>query len=205
MFLVEVFLKNVTGHACVRYINQISLILFMKPKISIDTPISELTVRRYEKPYNLSRRELVRKLCLSIGILQPGDSRDVIVDLLYVMLEAKMESKVLSSEEITRLVIELRKAESLELNGVAGSNIRRQLKRLREVHIVEKVKNNYRITEFLGLKANFDEKIMKYMLPSILERVREYFDKVDEVFANKNEIKSMNANIEKNSSNVIKA
>lgn len=177
----------------------------MNAKISIDTPISELTIRRYEKPYNLSRRELVRKLCLSIGLLQPGDSRDIVVDLLYVMLEAKMENKLQSSEEITKLVIELRKKEKLELNGVAGSNIRRQLKRLREVHIVEKVKNNYRITEFLTIRSTFDEKIMKYMLPSILERVREYYEKVDEAFVNKNEAKTQAMNSEKNSHNTIKA
>lgn len=163
----------------------------MKQKISIDTPLSELTLRRYEKPHNLSRRELVRKLCLSIGLLQPGDSRDVIVDVLYVMLEGKNESKQLSSEEVNSLVIDLRKKEGLTQNGVAGSNIRRQLKRLRELHIIEKVKNNYRITEFASVKLTFEEKILKYMLPSILERIREYYEKIDEIFDNKSDVKSI--------------
>ena len=154
----------------------------MTQNISIDTPLSELTIRRYEKPYNLPRRELIRKLCLSIGLLQPGDSRDVIVDVLYVMLEAKQDGKLLSSDEVNRLVIEMRKKEGLSQKGVAGSNIRRQLKRLRELHIAEKIKNNYRITEFSNIKSTFDEKIMRYMLPSILERVKEYYEKVDEIF-----------------------
>ncbi len=48
-------------------------------KISKDIPLSEITLRRYEKPSKLSERELVRKICLSVGLLQPGDSRDVIV------------------------------------------------------------------------------------------------------------------------------
>jgi len=154
----------------------------MKQNRSIDTPLVELTLRRYEKPYNLTKRELVKKLCLSIGLLQPGDSRDVVVDVLYVMLEARKEGKYLSSEQINVDVIQLRKNEKLALNGIAGSNIRRQLKRLREAQLVEKVKNDYRITEFQTIKSTFDEKIQKYILPSIIERVREYYEKVDSAF-----------------------
>ena len=74
-------------------------------KRSIDTPLSEITLRRYEKPYNLPKRELVRKLCLSLGLLNPGDSRDVIVDILYVLLEAGSNQKRLSSDEIREEVI----------------------------------------------------------------------------------------------------
>lgn len=173
-------------------------------KISIDTPLCELTLRRYEKPHNLTKRALVRKLCLSIGLLQPGDSRDVIVDVLYVMLEARSESKLLSSDDVNRLVIEMRKKENLQLNGIAGSNIRRQLKRLRELHAVEKIKNNYRITEFTSVKSTFEDKIIVYMLPSIIERVKEYYEKVDEVFGC-TESQRHDVSIEKQSQNIIKA
>ena len=55
-----------------------------KKTISRDVPLNEITLRRYEKPDNLKGRDLVRKLCLSLGLLQPGDSRDVIVDIFYV-------------------------------------------------------------------------------------------------------------------------
>jgi len=54
-------------------------LLSMKKTISKDTPLAEIILRRYEKPTNLSERDLVRKLCFSIGLLQPGDSRDVVV------------------------------------------------------------------------------------------------------------------------------
>ena len=154
----------------------------MKQTISIDTPLNEITLRRYEKPYNLTRRELVRKLCLSVGLLQPGDSRDVIVDILYSLLLAKKNGLLLSSEDVQNQVIELRKSEQLALNGIAGSNIRRQLLRLREVHLVEKVKNTYRITEFSNINDTFEDKMIKYMIPSIIERVREYYNQVDEAF-----------------------
>ncbi|MBN2367718.1 hypothetical protein JXC34_01770 [Candidatus Woesearchaeota archaeon] len=152
---------------------------------SIDTPLSEITLRRYEKPYNLSKRELVRKLCLSLGLLNPGDSRDVIVDVLYVLLEANAEQKKLSSEEIRDGVLQLRKSEKLDETGTAASNIRRQIRRLRELLIAEKVKNDYRIAEFGRLKDIFDDKIEKFFVPSITERIREYIDAADESFLNK--------------------
>ena len=87
-------------------------------KISKDVPLSELTLRRYEKP-TLKDRALVRKLCLSIGLLQPGDSRDVVVDVLYTLLRAKKE---LNSEEVRDRVINFRKQKQLPILGVASSN-----------------------------------------------------------------------------------
>jgi len=152
-------------------------------KISKDTPISEITLRRYEKPYDLDRRELVRKLCLSSGLLQPGDSRDIIVDILFVLLDSKKESKLLSSEDVKSKVINARKQRNLPLVGVASSNVRRQLKRLRDIFLVEKVRNNYRITEFDNVSVIFNEKIEQYLLASMLDRVREYCKKVDEEFS----------------------
>ncbi len=149
---------------------------------SYDTPLSEITLRRYEKPYNLSKRELVRKLCLSLGLLNPGDSRDVIVDVLYVLLEAKKDSKLLSSEDVRNNVLEFRKQEKLDELGTAASNIRRQIRRLREVLLVEKIKNDYRITEHLPLTDIFNEKLEKFLIPSILERVKEYMKTIDETW-----------------------
>ena len=148
----------------------------------IETPISEITLRRYEKPYSSSKRELVKKACLSLGLLQPGDSRDIVVDVFYILLEAKKE---LSSEEIVKNVVELRKNEKLSLSGIAPSNIRRQLRRLREIFIAEKVKNNYRITENLPLSEIFNEKIEGILLKTINSRVKEYLDKVDSSFGRK--------------------
>ena len=148
-------------------------------KIARDLPLSELTIRRYEKP-NLQGRELVRKLCLSLGLLQPGDSRDVVVDILYIILKEKKE---LNSEEIREKVIEFRKQKQLPILGVASSNIRRQLKRLRDIFLVEKVINNYRITENLTLNEVMQEKIEKFLLPSITNRINDYIKAVDEEFS----------------------
>ncbi|MBI2670502.1 hypothetical protein HYX18_00780 [Candidatus Woesearchaeota archaeon] len=150
----------------------------MAKTISKDTPLAELTLRRYEKPYFSSRRDLIRKLCLSIGLLQPGDSRDIIVDILQALLDAKKSRKLLNSEEVRGKVIKLRKIQKLPLKGIASSNVRRQLKRLRDLFLIEKLQNNYRITEFEELNLIFEKKIKDIYLKSILERVHEYFNAV---------------------------
>ena len=147
----------------------------MDQKVSKDTPLAEITLRRYEKPQNLEKRDLVKKLCLSLGLLQPGDSRDVIVDVLHVLVNSK---KPLSSKEVEELVISLRKKTKLPLKGIASSNIRRQLKRLKDLFLIESIQNNYRINENESLDVIFEEKIKKYYLNSILERVKEYFNAV---------------------------
>ncbi len=151
-----------------------------------DIPLAELTLRRYEKPYELEKRELLRKFCLSIGLLQPGDSRDVIVDILYVLLESGKRQEHLSSEDIRKRVVKLRESYNIPLVGIAGSNIRRQLKRLRELLIAEKIKNSYRLSEFMKLSSIFEEKIEQYMLPSVVSRVKEYFMAIDREFFGEN-------------------
>lgn len=150
-------------------------------KISRDTPLAEITLRRYEKP-TTGDRELVRKFCLSVGLLQPGDSRDVVVDVFYVLLKAKQKREELHSEEIKNNVMGLRKGMGLPMLGIASSNIRRQLKRLKDLHLIETNANLYRITEFNHLSEIFEEKVENFLLNSVLSRVKEYMKKIDEEF-----------------------
>ncbi len=152
-------------------------------KVIKDTPLLELTLRRYEKPSTIDMRELLKKYCLSMGLLQPGDSRDVIVDIMHSLLKAKKEQKDLSSEEIRDMVIGLRKESNLPMLGIASSNVRRQIKRLRDLLLVEKIKNCYRITEFSRLQDTFEEKIEKYILPTIVSRIKEYHKVIDDEFS----------------------
>ena len=145
----------------------------------MEEPLTEITLRRYEKPYQLSERELLKKICLSLGLLQPADSRDVVIDILQVLLNAKKNKKLLGSEDIKNLVIAARKSQNLELNGIADSNIRRQLKKLRDVFLVEKIENSYRINEFEQLDKIFEEKIEKFFIPQITERIKEYLKELE--------------------------
>jgi len=161
------------------YINYFAKDILMG-KISIDAPISEIVMRRYEKPINLKERMLVRKLCLSLGLLQPGDSRDVIVDVFYVLLKNRMTP--ITCDVLEKNVISLRKKYKLPPLGITSSNIRRQLKRLRTLYLVEKIKTKYRIAESASLREIFSEKIEKFVLAGIIHRVYEYLDKIDQEF-----------------------
>lgn len=145
-----------------------------------EVPLSEIQFRRYEKPYDLKGRELIKKLCLSLGLLQPGDSRDIIVDIFWVMLKDRSNSTGISSEEVRRRAIEIRKEHSLSESGIASSNVRRQLKRLRDLFLIEKIRNNYRLNEGLSLSEIFSEKLEKYLIPTVLARVKDYISAVDE-------------------------
>ncbi len=154
------------------------------PKISRDTPLAEITLRRYEKP-TMNERELVRKLCLSIGLLQPGDSRDVVVDVLHVLLKARQRREELHSEEVKNHVMAERKGLKLPMLGIASSNIRRQLKRLKDLHLIETNANLYRITEWSNVSEIFEDKIHNFILKSVISRVRDYVKKIDEEFKEK--------------------
>ena len=151
-----------------------------KKIVAMDSSLAEITLRKYEKPENLKDRDVVRKICLSLGLLQPGDSRDIIVDILYILLKSKTP---LTSIEVEQEVITYRKESKLPLHGIASSNIRRQILRLRDLFIIEKVKNSYRINENAKLIDIFSEKIEKYYLNSIVERVKEYFSEADKRFS----------------------
>jgi len=153
----------------------------MPQTVSKEIPLGELTLRRYEKP-GMAGRDLVKKLCLSLGLLQPGDSRDVIVDVLLVLLQARQRKEMLYSEAIKDKVIELRRNSNLPLSGIASSNIRRQLKRLKDLFLIESEANYYRISEFSSVSEIFQEKIESFYLQSLLARVKEYTQKVDEEF-----------------------
>ncbi|MBS3138244.1 hypothetical protein J4207_00900 [Candidatus Woesearchaeota archaeon] len=152
-------------------------------RVSKDLPLSELTLRRYEKPADLTGRDLVKRLCLSLGLLQPGDSRDVVVDVFMVLLEARKNKEELESEVIRDRVIEMRKRHNLSQLGIAHSNVRRQLKRLKDLFLVENNITKYRIPEFLPLSEVFRDKGESFLLNSILVRVREYVEQVDKDFS----------------------
>ena len=81
-----------------------------------DLPLGEITLRKYEKPYDSSKRELVRKVCLSLGLLQPGDSRDVIVDVFCVLLHNRKQKMDMTSEEVVSEVINYRKKNNMGKN-----------------------------------------------------------------------------------------
>ena len=144
-----------------------------------DIPINEIILRKYERPYNLEKRDLVKKICLSLGLLQSGDSRDVVVDILHVLLDESKSKNKIDSITIKEKVEKLRKKHNLEIRGLAESNIRRQLKRLRNLMIIEKQNNLYYLSEFESLEKIFEDKIEKFIVQPNIERIKEYLREVD--------------------------
>ena len=140
-----------------------------------DIPLGEITLRRYEKPYQASQREIIKKVCLSLGLLQPGDSRDIMVDMLLVLEQARQTTSWLSSFEIRDKIQAIRKEEK----GLAESNIRRQLKRLRDSMLVDKQGNKYRMSEFAPLSEIFETKIENFLIPQTIGRIKEYLSHLE--------------------------
>ena len=145
-----------------------------------DEPLNEITLRRYEKPYQTDKRETIKKICLSLGLLQPGDSRDIIIDIMQVLIDARGNREKLTSDEIRKRAEEKRKSGNLELKGLAESNVRRQLKKLRDMMLVDKKENLYNITEFESLSSIFENKIEKFLISQTTERIKEYLKAVEQ-------------------------
>ncbi len=144
-----------------------------------DLPLTEITLRKYEKPNALEKRELFRKICLSLGLLQLGDSRDILVDILMILVHANKTKERLDGEEIRKRVEDNRKKYSLDLKGLAESNVRRQLKRLRDAMIIDKSENKYYLMEHSSLKEIFEKNIEKFVIPPIIERIKEYLNELE--------------------------
>ncbi len=143
----------------------------MAKKALRDIPLQEITIRKYEQPYGLEEKELVRKFLLSLGLLQPGESRDIIVDIFHLFLKARKRNKTLDVEDIV--------TELAGKTGASAPNVSRQIKRLRDLKIVEKNHDGYRITEF----GKIDNIVSNYLVPFVInqsaERLREYAKELD--------------------------
>lgn len=143
----------------------------MSKLASKDVPLQEVTLRKYESPSTDDKRELTKKFLLSVGLLQPGESRDIIVDIFLQLLQARKEKVLIS---IPQLI------EKLPEKGKSAPNVRRQLRRLRELKLVEKQADNYRITEFGSLHPIINDYIIQFLVNPSIDRVKEYAKKLDE-------------------------
>ena len=89
--------------------------------------------------------------------------------------------KVRQTVKKIKAEIESRKAASCEQKGIAESNIRRQLRRLKDLMLVESSGNKYGIAESASLSKLFDEKIVGFLVPSITARIKEYLEELEKV------------------------
>jgi len=142
-------------------------------KVYKEVPISEITLRKFEKPYESDPDKLIRKLCISIGLLQPGDSRDSIVDVIKVLINNRKERYLMNSNEISDVI--------RKNKDIAPSNIRRHLLRLEKVGLIEKLPEGYRIREWLPLAEVMDLYVKRFVIDPTYERILEYANKIDSI------------------------
>jgi len=138
-----------------------------------DVPLQEITLRKYESPQNLDQRELSKKFLLSVGLLQPGESRDILVDIFLQLLKARKEKNFLQIENF----IEILK----DKQGASPPNVRRQLRRLKALKLVEKLTDGYRITEFGSLEPIINDFVIQFLVNPSITRMKEYAVNLDEI------------------------
>lgn len=137
-----------------------------------DIPIDEITLRRFEKPLNNDLKSLIRKFAISIGLLQPGDSRDIMSQLLFSFINASKRQEFLLVDDII--------AQFKNEKGGTPNNIRRHIRRLKDLSIIERTTYGYRLKEFLPLSEIFEEYILKYTINPSIARLKEYCKTIDE-------------------------
>lgn len=126
-----------------------------------DKPLLEITLRKYERPAGKPREEVLKKFCMALGLLQPGDSRDRMVGILEVFLK---EKRPLAVGELS---------EKLGKKS-APSGIRRHLRRLIELKLVERQGRHYRLAEGEDLAFAVKFLTRKFVVEDILARIEEY-------------------------------
>ncbi|MFT4303918.1 MAG: hypothetical protein ACMXYG_05100 [Candidatus Woesearchaeota archaeon] len=145
-------------------------------------PLFELILRKYESPEdNLSPRELIHKICLSLGLVKPNNQYDIMSDIFY---EIFMSKRSLSSKQIISNVEKYRSKNSLSLIGLTYPNVMRNLRKLKSLNIIESVSDKYRLTENDTLLNIFNEKIVPSYINPIIQRLTLYLDKADKIRTN---------------------
>ena len=126
-------------------------------KVHKEVPITEITLRKFEKPYG-DIDTCLRKFLMSIGLLQVGESRNDIIKIFKLLLLSK--GKVFSTREI------------IDKTSSSPSNTRRHLRRLRRLGFVERINSGYRINEGKTIPEIVSE--MNSIVETTMERISEY-------------------------------
>lgn len=133
-----------------------------------EKPLIELTLAKYDKPTSMGKRELLRRFCVSVGLLQAGDSRDLMPKILDVLM-GEREPQTL--EQIMK-----------KLPKAAPSGVRRHLRRMMELRIVERHKKRYRLAEGESLEFIVKYLLKRYIDEEIFFRIEEYAEALEGVY-----------------------
>jgi hypothetical protein len=146
----------------------------IKERLFKDRPLSGISLNEFERPTNDYNTNL-RRFCISLGLISPGESRIAIVYLLDILLKARKKNpEGLESYELTKELYK-RKVK------IVYANILRDLRKLIAVGLVEKRNNLYRIKENLKLNEIISSFIKPYIIDRILSKIEEYAKSIDKV------------------------
>lgn len=130
-----------------------------------DLPLSEITLRKFERPENIDRKTIIRRFCISLGLVNPGETRAGLVEIFEILLASR---EPLRAEEI---------AEKLQ-NKLALSGIRRHLRRLEQIKLVEHRNQRYSLAEGQDLVYSLKFVVKEYVVEDIFNRIVEYAEKL---------------------------
>lgn len=139
-----------------------------------DLPLSEITIRKFERPINIDKKTLLRRFCISLGLINPGDNRAGVVDVFEVLFDSK---EPLGAENVF---------ETLE-KKLALSGIRRHLRRLEQVKILEHRNSKYRLAEGGNLTYCLKYVVKDQLIEDIFNRIQEYGEELQKELEKKKE------------------
>ncbi len=144
----------------------------IQKRVYKDRPLTGISLNEFEKPGQDYATNL-RRFCISIGVISPGESRIAVVKILDILLRAK--NKEPDGLDSRQLIKDLHQANV----KIVYANILRDLRKLIAIGLVEKRGNRYRIKENLPLKDLLSSFVKPYIIDRILNRVEDYADSID--------------------------
>ncbi len=145
----------------------------IRKRLYKDKPLAGISLNEFEKPSSDYFTNL-RRFCISIGVISPGESRVAIIHILEILLKSKKSRK--DGVDSYEIIKELYKTDI----KIVYANILRDLRKLIAVGIVERRENRYRIKENMKLKELLETFIKPYIIDRILKRIEEYADSIDQ-------------------------
>lgn len=144
----------------------------IRERLYRDKPLSGITLNEFERPTN-DYNTNIRRLCISLGLVRPGESRIAIVYILDILLKARKKRPY--GMDSYELIKELYKRKV----KIVYANILRDLRKLMATGIVEKRNNQYMIRENMKLNDIMTNFIKPYIIDRTLNKIIEYAKAVE--------------------------
>ncbi|MCW1294170.1 MAG: hypothetical protein OH316_00265 [Candidatus Parvarchaeota archaeon] len=146
--------------------------LKFKNKLFKDKPLYRVVLSEFEKP-TADYFSNLRRFCISLGLVNPGESRIGIVYILDILLRSRKDKTGgLSSYDI------IKKLYSSNVK-IVYANILRDLRKLIAAGLVEKIDGNYRIKENMDLPEIMDKFVRPYIIDRVLKKIGDYASAVE--------------------------